>query len=163
MAKGDNAGHVWNLSTIGHQSLRGYDMAGVVVEVPDGHVVEVWQDGFDIWRSRLYAAIWRLCNPAYREGRSPYQHDEPETATVAAKGRPDKPEPPFKPGDLVELKCGGCRMTVEAIRYSCAPGDFLVDLVWGPNYGDAELSRETLPAALLKPETRFDPDGPIPF
>ena len=76
--------------------------------------------------------------------------------------REERPEPPFKAGDVVSLTSGGFAMTVEDCRHTCAPGEHLVDVLWGGNAGQAEFSRETLPSACLT-STRARNDDNIPF
>lgn len=76
--------------------------------------------------------------------------------------RDDAPPAPFAPGDVVSLTSGGFAMTVEECRRSCAPGGFLVDVVWGGDARQSELARETLPAVCLIGSTARNDDN-IPF
>lgn len=74
----------------------------------------------------------------------------------------DAPPAPFTVGDIVSLTSGGFAMTVEECRRSCAPGGFLVDVVWGGDAMQAEFSRETLPAACLTgSRSRIDVSDPF--
>lgn len=76
--------------------------------------------------------------------------------------REDAPPAPFAVGDIVSLTSGGFAMTVEDCRRSCAPGDFLIDVLWSGNAMQSEFSRETLPAACLI-GSRARNDDNIPF
>ncbi|MCF6368326.1 DUF2158 domain-containing protein [Rhizobium halophilum] len=71
---------------------------------------------------------------------------------------------PFAPGDIVTLKSGGFPMTVMRMIDTCSEKGGLVELVFCKDSSWCELKRETLPTAVLKPDTgKRDLGGDIPF
>lgn len=81
-------------------------------------------------------------------------------------------EPPFRTGDLVELKSGGFPMTVEQIDGRCGSDRWTVHVMFATEKSRFEISRDSLPASSLRlvelandgrPVRRIHIDDDLPF
>lgn len=79
-------------------------------------------------------------------------HDAVRRLTEHAPAAPIEigTEPPFRTGDLVELKSGGFPMTVEQIDGRCGSDRWTVHVMFATDQARFEISRDSLPASCLR-------------
>lgn len=84
----------------------------------------------------------------------------------------ERGEPPFKVGDIVELKSGGVPMMVEQVDQRCGDELWTVHVVWTAAKSLHEIPRDSLPASCLRlaelasdgrPVRKLHIDDDLPF
>lgn len=72
-------------------------------------------------------------------------------------------EPPFVPGDIVELKSGGAPMTVEQVDQRCGGDLWTIHVAWACRHALGEIPRDSFPSSCLRACKLTDDGYPIRY